>query len=560
VNGCRHDLLRVDLTSQCCYREPLAVELQQHLGGRSLGVALLREYAGLAAMAAEMPLVICPGPLCGTGLPMSTRCVLTGRSPLSGTLYSCASGGAFAAKLHAAGLAALLIQGRSNSPCLLEITPEKQCLKPAVSLWGLETAAVMRQWGVAGAVAVIGPAGERQVGYASLETSAGEPFGRGGFGAVLGYKGLKAIVVQGDCQQQIADPVRFDKALEDLLRLFRASPFLLGPLGIHAHGTSALVDLLQQRGMLPGPNFRDFSGKATDWNARALQQSTTSRAGGCFDCSVACKRLLATGTIQPGYDELAAFGGLCGINSLAAICQLVDRCHALGLDPVSSAGTLATWSECTGQPLTVALLTQLLEDIAAGTGPGQLPANGALAVATALGKPELAMVVKGMELPPYDPRAATGLALALAVAPHAGSHLDAWPLASEILRKPVPTDRFSFDGKARVISMFEDMGAALDSLGICRFAAAAVELEELAALMSGVSGQSCCAADLQQIGRRTVLQERAFNRTCGFSIADDNLPQRFFSEPANGLAPLDQERFSEELAAYHRIRAVQECA
>lgn len=561
MNGCRHDLLRVDLTSQRCYREPLAAELlQQQLGGRSLGVALLQEYAGLAATAAEMPLVICPGLLCDTGLPMSTRCVLTGRSPLSGTLYSCSSGGAFAAQLHAAGIAALVIQGRSTSPCLLAIKGVEQTLKPAPSLWGLETVTVTQQLGHLGAVAAIGPAGEQQVGYASLETSAGESFNRGGLGAVLGYKGLKAIVVQGDCQQQIVDQVRFDKALEDLLRLFRASPFLLGPLGIHAHGTSALVDLLHQRGMVPGPNFKDFVGKATNWNARALQQFAVSHSGGCSDCFVACKRVCAADTILPDYDELAAFGGLCGINDLAAICQLVDQCHALGVDPVSCAGTLATWSECVGQPLTAGLLIPLLKEIADTTGQGQLLANGALAVATALDKPELAMVVKGMELSPYDPRASTGLALGLAVATHAGSHLNAWPLASEILRKPVPTDRFSFDGKARVIAMFEDMGAALDSLGICRFAAAAIELEELAALVSGVFGRACCAAELQQIGRRTVLRERAFNRACGFSAADDNLPQRFFSEPANGLAPLDQERFGEELAAYHRIRAAQEAA
>lgn len=561
MSGCGQDLLRIDLTTQRCYREPLDARLlQQHLCGRSLGVALLQEYAGLAAMAVEMPLVICPGPLCGTGLPMSSRCVLTTRSPHSGTLYSCSSGGAFAAQLHAAGVAALLIQGCSSSPCLLEITPVEQRLKPATSLWGLDTATAMQQLGAAGAVAVIGPAGEQQVAYASLETSDGEPFARGGCGAMLGSKGLKAIVVQGDCQQQIADPACFEKALEDLLRLFRASPFLLGPLGIHAHGTSALVDLLLQRGMLPGSNFRNFTGKTEHWNAQALHQNITSRAGGCYDCSVACKRLLASGEALPDYDLLAAFGGLCGIDDLDAIIRLAVRCRNLGLDPVSLSGTLAAWSEGTEQPLTAAVAMCLVDEIATRTGQGHLLAHGARAVAVALGKPELAMVVKGMELAPYDPRAATGLALAMAVAPHAGSHLNAWPLASEILRKPVPTDRFSFDGKARVIAMFEDMGAALDSLGICRFAAAAVELEELAALLAGVSGRSCCAADLQQLGRRTVLQERAFNRACGVSAADDNLPQRFFSEPANGLAPLDQERFIEELAAYHRIRAAQETA
>ena len=167
------------------------------------------------------------------------------------------------------------------------------------------------------------------------------------------------------------------------------------------------------------------------------------------------------------------------------------------------------------------------------------------------------MTVKGLELPPYDPRASTGLALAYATSPHGGSHLPAWPIASEILRKPVPTDRFSFDGKARVIAMFEDANAAVDCLSLCRFASAAVELEELAALLSAITGQGYSPADLIKTGRRTVQQERLFNQQCGFTAADDSLPQRFFTESANGLAPLDQQRFEQELAAYHRIRSAQ---
>ncbi len=510
-------LLRVDLTTGTCQREPLAASLlQDSLGGRGLGTALLQEYAGLDPFSPAMSLVLTVGPLCGTPVPMTSRSVLTGRSPLTNTIFSSTSGGPLGPSLLGAGLTAVLVQGRAASPCLLEISRDGERLLPADQLWGLGCRATMQQLGQFGAVAVIGPAGEQLLRYASVETSSGEPFSRGGLGAVMGSKRLKGIVLKtGPATVAIADQAGFDKALEDLMRLFRASPFLLGPLGIREHGTSALVDLFKQRGMLPGRNFSSFEGDETGWNAHALRQQFHPQPGGCHDCLVACKRIASDGTLLPEYDQLAAFGGLCGLDDLEQIIELCSWCHDQGIDPVSYA------SEKT-----------VIEG-------------------------ETAMTVKGLELPPYDPRASTGLALAYATSPHGGSHLPAWPIASEILRKPVPTDRFSFDGKARVIAMFEDANAAVDCLSLCRFASAAVELEELAALLSAVIGQGYSPADLIRIGRRTVQKERLFNQQCGFTAADDSLPQQFFTESANGLKPLDQQRFEQELAAYHRIRAAQ---
>jgi aldehyde:ferredoxin oxidoreductase len=507
-------LLRVDLTTGSCVREPVDPQLQQHLGGRGLGTALLQEYARLDPFSPEMPLVLTIGPLCSTPVPMSSRCVLTGRSPLTNTIFSSASGGPLGPCLLGADLTAVLVQGRAASPCLLEIGSTGERLLPADQLWGQGCQATLAQLG--GVAAVIGPAGEQQVRYASIETSNGEPFSRGGLGAVMGSKWLKGIVLKtSPATVAIADQAGFDKALEDLMRLFRASPFLLGPLGIRELGTVALVDLLKQRGMLPGRDFTSFTGDETCWNAYALRQQYQPQQGGCHDCLVACKRIASDGTVLPDYDQLAAFGGLLGMTDLEQIVQLCSWCHDQGIDPVSYASEKAT-------------------------------AQG-----------ETAMTVKGLELPPYDPRASTGLALAYATSPHGASHLTAWPIASEILRKPVPTDRFSFDGKARVIAMFEDANAAVDCLSLCRFASAAVELEELAALLAAVTGQSYCAADLLRIGRRTIQQERIFNQQCGFTAADDSLPQRFFTESTNGLAALDQQRFEQELAAYHRIRAAQ---
>lgn len=552
------NLLRVDLSTGRCRLETLPETLlQQTLGGRSLGVSLLEQYTGRDPLQPDMPLVFAVGPLCGTPVPMSTRCVLSGRSPLTGTMFSVSAGGPLAACLTAAGLTAVLVQGAAATPVLLEIAADGARLVPADRLWGLGChAALQRLEGAA--AAVIGPAGERLVRFASLESGGGEPFGRGGFGAVLGSKRLKGIVVRTlPGQRAIVDRPGFDRALEDLLLLFRASPFLLGPLGIREQGTATLVDLMQRCGMLPGRSFADFTGDHTAWNAHALRQRRGTAAGGCHDCQVACKRLTSAGAPLTGYDELAAFGGLAGVGSLDTILRLCDRCRDLGLDPLSAAGALSVWFAVQGRVPDDESAVRLLEEIADGSGQGALLAQGGAAYAAAAGCPDQSMTVKGLELPPYDPRASTGLALAYAVSPHGGCHLTAWPIASEILRKPVPTDRFSFDGKARVITVFEDAGAALDSLVLCRYAAAAVDLEELAPLLAAVSGRDCSAADLRMIGRGTVLKERAYNRANGWCDADDRLPSRFFDGGANGLPPLDRRRFADELAAYHRIRGRQ---
>lgn len=553
-------LLRVDLSSGRCRREPIPASLLQDcFGGRGLGVALLQEFGGVDPYDPAMPLVFTSGPLCPTQMPMTTRCVLTGRSPQTGTIVSCSSGGAVARRLRGAGLTALVLQGMAVAPSLLKIAPHSAELLPAKTLWGRGTGQTLQQLTQPGwAAAVIGPAGEQRIPYAGIITTTGEPFERAGFGAVMGAKNLKAITLAGDAGVAIADQTAFATAHNDLLRLFQASPFLLGPFGVREHGTSALVDLLAARGMLPGPNFMPFQGNSCAWNAAAMRSQTVAEPGGCFDCMVACKRLSTDGTELPGYDQLAAFGGLCGIDTPDQIVAICRQCRQLGLDPLSLAGTLAVWAELNDQTLDQQAVTTLLTSITSRSGQGAILAQGAVATAAALGDPGRAMAVKGLELAPYDLRASTGLALACAVSPHGNGLQTAWPLASEILRKPVPTDRFSFDGKARLVALLEDAAAAADLLPICRFSSAAVGVEELAALLAATIGQPVGAADLLAAGRRTLLRERAFNRSCGFSAVDDRLPDRFFTAAANGLPPLDRTCFQEELAAYQQIRGAQD--
>lgn len=556
VYGWAGRIARIDLTSGNCRFETVPVGVQREwLGGRGLGVALLAEHPGLEPFDDDLPLIFACGPLCGTATPTSSRCVLTGRSPLTGSVFSCSSGGPFAWQLRHAGLDAVVVTGASAVPVLLVITPTAISLQPAGSCWGLPTDSLFKQLEGQGAVAAIGPAGENGVLFASVETSGGEPFGRGGLGAVMGRRGLKAIIISGgESPVSIGDRQAFDLARQDMQRLFLASPFLYGPFGIREHGTLALVDLLARRRMLPARNFTAVL-DGDGLNAAALQRHFSPGGFGCHDCPVACKRLADDGLPLPEYDDLIALAGCCEKSDLSGLVAAWRACAQLGLDPVSAAGSVAAWSEITATPIACRQLPALLNRIACREAEGELLAQGAERLACTLGQPEAAMTVKGLELPPYDPRAATGLALACAVAPHGGTDLDAWPLASEVLRKPVPTDPTCFDGKARVIALAEAANAAMDSLVLCRFAACAVELEECAALLTAVTGEKYAAGDLLAIGERIIAAERSFNRANGFTAADDRLPERFFSQAAGGAVPLDRDRFVEELQRYLRIRS-----
>lgn len=548
-------ILRIDLASGQAVVQPLSdIAGPAWRGGRGLGVELLARSQCFNAE--EAPLVIAPGSLCGSGITMADRAVLTGISPLTGGIFSCSSGGEFALALQGAGLAALLLEGKAAGPVMLQLDADGGVtLERADHLWGASLQQMFVGYAAAHALAAIGPAGENGCLYADLATRDGEPFSRGGFGALLGQRKVKGIAVAVRQQRQEAvDQAAFAVAQQDLQRLLLASPFLFGPFGIHRHGTVNLVDLLARRGMLPGRNFGQCEEGAAVCNAAAVHQRYESVASGCGDCTVRCKRAALDGAVLPGYDELAAFTGVCGVADPEVAVALCRRCRALGLDPVSAAGTLAAWAEIGGHALTPEQLPGLLDAIAFGRGEGKVLMQGAWRLAGQLGRPEAAMTVKGLELPPYDPRAACGLALSYAVAPHGGTHLAAWTIAAEILRKPVPVDPACFDGKARIVALAEEAAAALDSLGLCRFISCAAELEECAAVVAALSGISCCAADLLVLGRQILQSERMINADCGITPGDDDLPQRFFTTGNGLLPPLDRAAFLAELERYRRIR------
>jgi aldehyde:ferredoxin oxidoreductase len=556
-------ILRVDLTNGTSRYEEIPRQwLEEYLGGRGLGVRLMRDYFRLDPFDPAMPLIFAVGPLCGTSAPTAARLSVVSRSPLTGTIYDCSAGGRFAWRLKAAGLDALFITGKSPAPVTLAIGPERADILPAGHLWGSDISATVAALKESGSVAAIGPAGENGVLFANIMMGEGNSVGRGGLGSVMGAKGLKAVTVDGDRKTGIADPGLFDKARQDVMRLFKASPVVFGPLGIAEFGTPVLVDLMAQRRMAPTENFsKTYFEQSGNYSGPAIRAACGAKKDGCYGCPIQCKKSDRDNRHLPEYETVSHFGALNKVDNLQAIVTANQRCNELGLDTITAAATLSAWGEIRGRYPTAAEIPHLLEDMALRRGDGQLLALGSRRLAQQLGRPELSMSVKSLELPAYDPRGAYGMALAYCTSPRGGCHLRAYPISHEILRKPVPTDRFSFSGKARIITIAEDTNAAVDSLVACKFSFFGAGLEEYAELLTAATGIVYSPQRLKEIGRRILLTERFYNCANGFSRKDDILPERFFCEAGSSgdgidIHPIDRRRFEEELDKYYRIRGL----
>jgi aldehyde:ferredoxin oxidoreductase len=231
----------------------------------------------------------------------------------------------------------------------------------------------------------------------------------------------------------------------------------------------------------------------------------------------------------------------------------------MGMDTISSAAVLACFSEISKIKLSPQKIVSLLMDIGKRKGVGVELGQGAVKYASNRGRPDLAMAVKGQDLPAYDPRGAYGMALAYATSSRGGCHLRAYPISHEILRKPVATDRFSFNGKARMIKIGEDLNAVADSLTACKFIFFAASLEEYAQIYSAVTGIKTSGQDLFEVGERICYNERMMNTANGFTEKDDDLPSRFFTMPGYtdadvDIKPIDKEAFLNARSNYYTAR------
>jgi aldehyde:ferredoxin oxidoreductase len=605
--------LVVDATDGSSRTLPLPDEvLRGYLGGAGLGTWLLHRLGppGTDPLGPPAPLAFAFSPLVGTPLTTSAKFAVVAKSPLTGMLTDALASSQFAIAGKLTGYDAIVVAGRSERLSVLLVDGDGTRLADAADLAGLsaaETDGRLRdRLGRGWRVAAIGPAGERGVRYATISHD-GRHAGRGGLGAVLGAKNLKAIAVRAAGKIATADPDAVLAAARDL----RARSF--GPATAKYRELGTLANLLAFNAIstLPTRNFQ----AATFDGAEQLAAETVADApeGGpdigprgdpdagvdtdaaadpvaglrrvarssCASCTIGCEHIYRVGRGKQGaagravrveYENVFALGPMCGVSDPAAVLAASARCDDLGIDTISAGGTIAWAMECAQRGLIdapwlrfgdpAALLRALDEIGTRGTPLGSLLAEGSKSASRTVGGDSgtFAPHVKGLEMPGYEPRTLHAMALGLAVNARGADHNRSGAYEADLSGD---LDRLD-GGDAHVAAAIEteDRAAVMDSMILCKFLRGVFTdpFEEWAALLSGVTGWDLTGAELRDTARRIVMAKRVYNIREGWQPADDWLPERLLSEPltlpSGREARLTPERLRAMIGAYYKARGL----
>ena len=550
--------------------------LRAYLGGAGLGAWLMHRLAppGVDPLAPEAPLAFVFSPLVGTPLTTSAKFAVVAKSPLTGMLNDALSSSHFAISGKLTGNDAIVIRGACRRLSALLVDGDGVRLADAADLSGLPAAEAERRLrdrlGRGWRIAAIGPAGERGVRYATVSHD-GRHAGRGGLGAVLGAKRLKAVAVRASAKVASADPQAVLGAARDL----RARSF--GPATAKYRELGTLANLLAFNAIstLPSRNFQTATfAEAPQLAAEELAQLRTVTRNSCASCTIGCEHIYrAKGGKQARveYENVFALGPMCGVSDPDAVLAASGRCDELGLDTISAGGTIAWAMECAERGLIDApwlrfgdadALIRALDEIGARQGLGELLAEGTKRAAERVGggSAAFAMHVKGLELPGYEPRTLQGMALGLAVNSRGADHNRSGAYEADLSGD---YDRMA-GGDAQVAGAIEteDRAAIMDSLILCKFLRGVFTepFDEWAALLSAVTGWDTDGPELRQTARRIVLAKRAFNIREGWQPEDDWLPERLLSEPitiASGrVAALTPGRLRGMIDGYYAARGL----
>lgn len=563
--------LRVNLTKKTLTTESFPEEvLRDWLGGRGLGVYIMLKEVDpkVDPLSPDNKALVMAGPLTGvSGAPEPGRWVSVTKSPLTNTIHDSHSGGKFGPELRFAGYDGIIVEGASDKPVYLYIHDGEAELRDASHLWGLDVHSTTDQIieelkdelgedAENVKVACIGPAGEKLVKIAAIMNDKNRAAGRGGHGAVWGAKKLKAIAVRGHMNPEPANTDAFRDTVKKTLIKHKES--LVTSQGLPTYGTAILVNIINNAGIFPTRNFQtgvfekaeDISGETI---ADKILDKKMSIEESCWGCRITCARYskLKNGRFTgegggPEYETVWALGAETGTGDLFAVTKANFLCNELGLDTISMGVTIGTLYELIekGKYPTDKLrgldarwgneeaLVELVWRTGYRSGVGDDLAEGAMRLAQKYGAPESAMVVRGQELPAYDPRGAQGHGLAYSTSNRGGCHLRAYIISPEVLGVPEMVDRFATEGKAELVIHFQNVFGVIDSLVLCKFTSFAIWLDEYTQLINSAVGWNLTNEDVEKVGERIYNAERAFNiLSFGDGAQYDTLPDRLLKEP-----------------------------
>ncbi len=561
-------LLRVDLTTGEISDEEIEEEtIASYLGAKGVGAYYFCKEMDKSVdpLSPDNKVILSTGPFQGTDIPSTGRFAVMTKSPLSGIFLDSYCGGRFAHSMKRCGYDLVIIEGRAESPSYISIKDDDVVIGDASDMWGKttrETEDMLREVeGKNVRVVSAGPAGENLVKIACLISDYRRSAGRGGSGAVLGSKNLKAVCVEGTKKVPVAD----GKWLGDVVGQFSENVRKdYEEWDLYKYGTAGILDDASEKDRIPTRNYQkaEFEG-AEDITGETLHEKLDVDMVGCCPCIIKCQGDLSDGREKPEYETLAMLGSNCGIGDLDAIIEANLLCNQLGLDTISTGGTIGFAMECSEAGLIDEKLEfgrgdQLLElvrKIAYREGVGDILAEGVRIASQRIGRgaDKLAVHVKGLEIPAWDPRGKLGHGLAYMTADIGGSHL----------REIYSTKKIPNTSALEVVEKLavgQDENVLRDNLILCTFAMGTLDEDLRRQAFEAVTGRQLTALRERETANRIWTLTRLYNIREGISRKDDNLPHKLRNEPlpsgvAEGCTAFESEEDLEaSLDAYYRYR------
>jgi len=594
-----HNLyLRINLRTKSIKKEELdEIVVRNYLGSKGIASYILFKElrAGVDPLSSENKLLFLTGALTGTNAPTGNRFSVCAKSPLTNAWCDSHCGGSWGPELKFAGYDGIIVEDKSPEPVYINISDDKVEILGAGNIWGANTFSthmILKDKHFnrrMPRVACIGPAGERGALLAAI-ISEGRAAGRGGMGAVMGSKNLKAIVVTGNKYRPddlVSDPEGFRNAVKSCYgKLLEGKWTSLSPPGrMPLYGTVGIVRDINAAGGWPTRNFQtgtfehfsELMGETFAENLWVPRKAPGPRP--CYHCPILCAHVsivregkyLGLYDEGPEYETVWAFGAQCGVFEREAIAKAEYLCDYYGLDTISVGNTIGFLMECYEKGLITndeteglslkfgdaEAMVAAVEYAGRGHGIiGKLISNGVKRAAAYIGKgsEKFAMHVKGLEVPAYDPRAAQGMGLGYAVGDRGACHLHAWTAGEEMLQPPSLDPRKTEKKAGFVKTLVEETNVAWDSAGVCRVLGYTLNIEDILELVNTATGFNYNLDEFQKIGERINNLTRAFNCREGFSRRDDTLPERLLMEPLpDGPCKGEVVKLNEMLEEYYEL-------
>ena len=580
ANGWIGTILRINLTEGSIKKEPLNMQdAHDYVGARGLGTKYYCNEVDpkVDPLSPENKLIFMTGPLTGTAACSAGRYEVVSKAPLTGIIGAANSGGHFGPELKYAGYDGIIFEGKADHPVYLHINDDQVELLDANELWGQgvhETTETLEAKHGKVRVSCIGTPGERCMLFAAIMNDKNRAAGRGGMGAVMGSKNLKAIAVRGTGGVTVARPEDFMNEVTKARTMLKEHPVTGNGLG--TFGTEILVNIVNEVGGLPLRNGRDGSywEQADDTSGERLNETHLVKNQGCFGCSIACGRVTkieGKGNLDgfgegPEYEAGWSYGAACGVNDISSIVKANFICNEQGMDPITLGSTVACAMELyemgaipeedIGFPLRfgdAAAMVKLTQMCADGEGFGKTIGLGSYRLAEKYGHPELSMSVKKQEMPAYDGRAIQGIGLEYATSNRGGCHVRGYMISPEVLGIPVKLDPQVTEGKGAMLKTFQDLTALCDSTGMCLFTTFGIGLPEIAGQYREAVGSDETDEEILLKGERIWNLEKRFNMEAG--VEKDTLPPRLLREALpSGPAKGKVNELQTMLADYYEAR------